>query len=146
MRLQESLQFGYREQSFILPMLRFRSQRKCANPSDRSCMATRATWEVSIACKLRADGLHSKFASFTRSFMAWNNQQGVMISSTGHDTRSNAIPSSTGEAISDCTHLVWLAQLFSRTSRSFFKRTAWSRRASNISNFVRFLIRNSVSW
>ena len=36
------------------PMLMFLSHRKCAKPSDRSVIWTRATWEVSIACRLRA--------------------------------------------------------------------------------------------
>jgi len=51
-------------------MLRLRSQRNSANPSARSCIATKETWLLSMACRLKPVSLQSKLASVTRSFTA----------------------------------------------------------------------------
>lgn len=122
----------------LVPMLRLRSQRKCAKPSERSCMATSATWDVSMACKLRAEGLHSKFASFTRSFIACKTGQEMLGTEQAQGEALDYVQVTTARSRSDMTQVVQFLATIQRslTSRSFFRRMAWSRRASNILNPV----------
>ena len=54
----------------LMPSAMLRSQRKGENDSDLSIIETRATCELSMACRAMPESLQSKLQSCTRSLMA----------------------------------------------------------------------------